>query len=108
MLCLTCKNPHAAAIVAGIKRIEYRGWKTDHRGPLLIHAGKEADPDAQAYPGLDEESMTFGAIIGVCEVVDCRPDGCGGYEWVLSNARPFEEPLPWKGSLGLWEAEIVV
>lgn len=27
----------------------------------------------------------------------------GRYGWVLANARPLKEPIPWKGALGLWK-----
>jgi len=38
-MCLTMHQPWASLLVAGIKRVEGRGWNTSHRGPLWIHAG---------------------------------------------------------------------
>ena len=40
MYALTIHQPWAWAIMAGIKRVENRTWRTSHRGPLVIHAGK--------------------------------------------------------------------
>ena len=40
MLCLTILEPWASGIVFGTKRVENRTWRTRHRGPLLIHAGR--------------------------------------------------------------------
>ena len=36
---LTVRQPWASLIALGHKRIETRSWKTDYRGPLVIHAG---------------------------------------------------------------------
>lgn len=39
MTCLTMHQPWASLLVYGIKRAEGRGWSTDFRGRLWIHAG---------------------------------------------------------------------
>lgn len=39
MICLTMHQPWASLLVYGIKRAEGRGWNTDFRGRLWIHAG---------------------------------------------------------------------
>ena len=39
MMCLTLHQPWASLLVYGIKRVEGRGWTTDFRGRLWIHAG---------------------------------------------------------------------
>jgi hypothetical protein len=39
MICLTMHQPWASLLVYGIKRAEGRGWTTDFRGRLWIHAG---------------------------------------------------------------------
>lgn len=46
MKALTVKQPWAGAIVAGVKRVENRTRRTNHVGPLVIHAGKAIDDDA--------------------------------------------------------------
>lgn len=38
---LTLNNPWGWFIVAGLKDIENRTWKTDYRGRIIIHANKE-------------------------------------------------------------------
>lgn len=40
MKALSVKQPWAWAIIHAGKDIEKRTWRTDYRGPLLIHAGK--------------------------------------------------------------------
>jgi hypothetical protein len=113
-----------------VKRVENRTWKTAHRGPLLIHAGKSRDwlrpSDRASYPDLP-----FGALVGVAELVAVLPlHLCrrrGGYKlqqhegrahdlawlehhvhaegpwcWILQDVRRFS-PVPWRGETGLFE-----
>ena len=46
MKVLTIKQPWASLIIEGYKRFEFRSWKTNYRGELLIHAGKSIDKEA--------------------------------------------------------------
>lgn len=38
MRCLSLTQPWASLVSLGLKTFETRGWTTDYRGPLLIHA----------------------------------------------------------------------
>lgn len=49
MKALSIKQPWASLIMAGRKEIEVRTWKTDYRGPLIIHAGKKIDREAMDF-----------------------------------------------------------
>jgi ASCH domain len=42
LLALSVRQPWAWLIVNGVKDNENRSWRTDHRGPLLIHASLSA------------------------------------------------------------------
>jgi ASCH domain len=113
MKVLTVKQPWAWAMANGIKRIENRTRATRYRGPLLIHAGvskSDLGKEGTLIPGLpDRTALTFGAIIGVADVVDCvplemvkgEPFAWGPFCWILANARPLK-PYPCKGRLSLW------
>jgi hypothetical protein len=46
MKVLTVRQPWASLIVAGIKNVENRSWRTKYRGKLGIHAGSHVDWDA--------------------------------------------------------------
>lgn len=48
---LTLRQPWASLVAVGAKTIETRGWSTDYRGPLLIHAAKRT-PDVDGVQGL--------------------------------------------------------
>ncbi len=86
MRCLSLHQPFAQAIMLSIKPYETRGWSTDYRGPLAIHAAKKKF-DYRHYP-LDyyqEVAMRFkevdfhlfaldyGKVICVVDLVDCIP-----------------------------------
>ena len=43
MKAITIKQPWATLIMSGVKRFEFRSWKTNFRGDVLIHAGKGID-----------------------------------------------------------------
>ena len=71
MKVLTIKQPWASLIIEGYKRFEFRSWKTNYRGELLIHAGKSIDKEAyERLKGYLKE-MPLGKIIGKVELVDC-------------------------------------
>ena len=98
-----------------------------YRGPLLVHAGLSTKWIATHECKLPE-TLPFGAIVGIVDVVECVPlitDGDGNhwlytkfipkYEWlldnphasgeycmILENPRRFKEPIPYKGELGLF------
>ena len=46
MKVITIKQPFATLIAEGLKRYEFRTWKTKYRGDVFIHAGKSIDKKA--------------------------------------------------------------
>lgn len=123
MKTLTIKQPWADLIVAGIKDIENRTWKTAYRGRVLIHASKTPCSlgELVVYPltALAKNvelgkyapgQFTNGAIIGSVDIVDCvenHPSEWaekGVYNWVLANPKRYDNPIcNVKGMLGLWD-----
>jgi hypothetical protein len=109
---LSVQQPWAWAIVHGPKRIENRTWLTYHRGPLLIHAGKNRRRLGHYGVGEPEPAaLAFGALIGTVEVVDCvrlaevlgQPFAEGPFCWLLRNPQPFSSPIPYRGAQGLFD-----
>lgn len=79
MKAITIHQPWASLITNGFKRYETRGWRTNYRGPIAIHAGKKIDQDAVRmiqcdYPHIWKEidSLPTGVVLAVAELVECR------------------------------------
>ena len=83
---LSLWQPHAQAIALGIKPFETRGWSTDYRGPLAIHAAKKPfryqDYEMEYYMevgrrlkavGVPLYALDYGKVLCVVDVVDCVP-----------------------------------
>lgn len=108
MRAITIHQPWAELIVSGEKDVENRSWRTNHRGPLLIHAGARADRSSFAEHGVPE-AADRSAIIGIVEVVDCKQERTsswheeGSWGWYLSRAKRFRKPIPMKGRRGIFE-----
>lgn len=137
MKALTIKQPWASLIAHGVKDIENRTWKTKYRGRIYIHASsprkfkvdltdEQAKLIAPVLKSVFDGRMTFGAIIGEVDIVDCvinHPSiwaeksetakagnqefykkGSVTWNWVLANAVLYDEPiLNVKGKLSFWE-----
>lgn len=46
MKVITLKQPWATLVAENIKKYEFRSWKYNYRGEILIHAGAGIDKDA--------------------------------------------------------------
>jgi len=125
MKALTICQPYAELIMCGEKLVENRVWKTDYRGPLLIHAGKSLDYLKRER--LKPADYVLGAIVGVAVLADCaskhdtRP-GRGfsamvlkRHPWlathvhaegpcclILANVQRFAEPITYVGKQSLF------
>lgn len=123
MKAITIKQPWASLIAHGIKDIENRNWRTNFRGRVLIHSSAKGDianfgclqPNQRLkvlntpMSRIGFNDLPFGFIIGSVEIVDCVQNYAsvwadkGVYNWVLSNAVLFSEPIPAKGKLSFWD-----
>ena len=78
MKALTIMQPWATLIALGEKRIETRSWKTNYRGDIAIHAGKNdkfmhlinRTPFFESL-GITKNIYPFGAVIAIAKLVDC-------------------------------------
>jgi len=126
MIALSLMQPWASLVALKHKRIETRSWTTIYRGPLAIHASKgmplwakEVCEDETERGLLPPDSLPLGAIVAVCRLADVRRTEIveptlsenerrlGNYEpgrfaWFLEDVDALPEPIPAKGSLGLW------
>jgi len=107
MKCLSVKQPWANLIASGQKTIETRTWETDYRGDLVIVSSKT--------PPIEPA----GSAVAIVKLVDCRrmqksdeAAACcdfypGAFAWVLAGIRRIR-PVPVRGSLGIYEADITL
>jgi activating signal cointegrator 1 len=160
MKTITLTQPWATLVAIGAKRIETRSWATRYRGPLAIHAAKGygkggmrthkelcgTEPFCSVLNAalerwysdrrdlrdmVEHPFMPLGAIVAVCELVDCVSTGlyssvqhggetwqvppgnmsreysfgdysAGRFAWLLADIRSLPEPIPARGALGLW------
>lgn len=127
---LTLYQPYASLIIAGQKRFETRTWGSNYTGLLVIHAGKTLEVDSGNRTFMyhllasgigDPRKLPLSAALGVVWKGQCfrgrsviphideRENVFGGFEgddrvaWELENPVAFEQPIPMKGSRGLWD-----
>ena len=116
MKALTVRQPWADLIVAGVKDVENRSWRTHYRGPLVIHSARRrptpADVErAEAIGGPVPfiEWHDLGRIIGRVTLIDCVQDStspwaeAGAWHWLLDDPVSTVAPDIVQGRLGLWE-----
>ncbi|MDE1815342.1 MAG: ASCH domain-containing protein [Thaumarchaeota archaeon] len=125
MKCLSVSQPYAELIVQGKKTIELRTWNTKFRGEFLVHAPLKVKTKDCKRLGIDEKSLETGVIIGRAEIYDVKEyktlDEIKSdynkhwanreffdhrYGFLLKNAKKLKVPIPYKGSLGFFEAKM--
>lgn len=121
MKVITLKQPWATLVAEGIKKYEFRSWKTNHRGKLLIHAGIGIDKEVMEkvkHLGLKFPSRK---IIACVDLTDCllldeelnnkiineKNIAYGnkvrtGYAWKIDNVIKIDSDINVNGKLGLW------
>lgn len=122
MKVLTIKQPWTSLIVNSYKEYEFRSWKTNYRGKILLHAGMSLENDMLERFKNYNLDYTLGAIIGEAELADCilvdtsfqeklmninpivygRSNHVETYAWKLVNIKKYDKPIYIKGKLGLW------
>ena len=122
MKVLTIKEPWATLIIEGYKSYEFRSWKTNYRGKILIHAGKTIETNKINKFKDYNLSYSSGEIIGEAELVDCikvtekfdkelkninslvygNSNRVDKYAWKLVNIKKYKNKIKINGKLGLW------
>ena len=129
MKVISIKQPFASLIAAGIKQYEFRTWKTNYRGELLIHAGKGVDKKAMKKFEKYNLEYPSGAIIAKVNLSDCikvdedfrkvleeenplvyssiiKHSEWEGYAFKMENVVEID-PIEISGKLSLWEFDYV-
>ena len=126
MKVITIKQPWASLIVKKLKEYEFRTWKTNYRGAILIHAGKGIDKTAMKRFEYLNLEYPRGCIIAKATITDClfvddkmrknllekdskvyhnlhTKDDIYGFK--IDDVQEIE-PIYVKGQLGLWNYDL--
>ena len=124
MKVLTLKQPWATLVSEGIKEYEFRSWKTNYRGKVLIHAG--AGIDKKEMERFKDLNLKYPSkrIIAEVEIEECLEldDKLNqkiisenniaygskirtGYAWKLKNVKKIKSNKEINGKLGLWNID---
>ena len=141
MKVLSMIQPWASLFLFNEAHYESRTWKTNYRGSLAIHTSKKIDRQFCSHKtvqdlldryGLTPKNLPTGAIIGVCNLVNCLrviednqesavlEDGrivsgndyflgnykVGNYAWEVTDKEMLLNFIPAQGKLGLWEYDL--
>lgn len=127
MKCISLWQPWASAIPLGLKKIETRGWSTNVRGRIAIHASKRWTPEVRNFHAARRragdplpETLPLGAIVATALLVRVESTesllgigisdleqmygiyGQGRFGWILEDVVPMAEPIPFKGAQGFF------
>ena len=125
MKVLTLKQPWATLVAEGIKKYEFRSWKINYRGKVLIHAGVGIDKEEmKKFKNLNLECPSR-RILGEVEIEDCLELDANlnkkiisenniaygskyrtGYAWKLKNVKKINVDKEINGKLGLWNIDL--
>ena len=128
--CISLHEPWATLVTLGEKKIETRGWSTDYRGRLAIHAAKTTKHldemhNAPFFVALTCHGITrpsqlpFGTLLCIVELDWIQPTEIirgklsekelafgdysdGRFAWGLRLTRVFDQPIPMKGHQRFW------
>jgi hypothetical protein len=107
-IALSIRQPWAALVAAGEKTLEIRSWRTNYRGPILIHAAKLKDRRLEAWdrvvtPEVEYLTAVTGGFFAEVNLVGCRPyNSPEGF--AADRARHLNDPS-WYGPPGLFGFE---
>ena len=71
MKVLTLKQPWATLVAECIKKYEFRSWKTNYRGKILIHTSQKIEKEMLSRFKDYNLNCIGGSIIGEAELTDC-------------------------------------
>lgn len=126
MKVLTIREPWASLIINNYKKYEFRSWKTNYRGRILIHSGLTLEKNHASK--FEKYNLNYGKgeIIGEATLTDCilvteefennlykvnpliysKSKHTRNYAWKLENVIIYKKRIPCKGKLGLWNYDI--
>ena len=127
MKVITLKQPWATLVAEGLKKYEFRSWKYNYRGEILIHAGAGVDKDAMKkyeHLNLDYPAKRIIAKVIIEDCIKLTPEISkeinmtnplvhgekirDGYAWKLANVEKIYLDKIIPGKQGIWNYEKIV
>lgn len=122
MKVITLKQPWATLVAEGLKKYEFRSWKFNYRGEILIHAGKGVDKEAMKKFEHLNLNYPQAKIIAKVKILDCvkldkeineniirenelvygHKYDRTGYAWKLEVVEKIEDDKEISGKQGIW------
>lgn len=125
MKVITLKQPWATLVAEGIKKYEFRSWKINYRGELLIHAGLGIDKEAMNRfkdLNLQYPSKKILAKVNLEDCIELNDEICKkissenslvygnknrtGYAWKLGKVSKINLEKQISGKQGIWNYDI--
>ena len=125
MKVITLKQPWASLVAYGYKKYEFRSWKLNYRGDIIIHAGLGVDKEAMEQVkdlNLNFPSKKLMAIVHIDDCISLNNSISQainkenrivygnkirtGYAWKLSNVRLLDIPEVISGKQGIWNYDL--
>lgn len=126
MKVITLKQPWATLVAEGLKKYEFRSWKLNYRGEILIHAGKGVDLDAMKkfeHLNLEYPKSRILAKVSIVDCIKLDPEvnekiirenelvyghkfDRTGYAWKLENLEKVNCKNEISGKQGIWNIEL--
>lgn len=129
--CISLWQPWASAMAFGLKKVETRGWSTNVRGRVGIHAAKRYQKDVlinEDERKLFEKDIPLGAIVAVGELTSVVSTSVarewfslttgelsemqwgdysyGRFAWRFINVRRLIRPIACAGRQGFFNVEV--
>lgn len=125
MRVITLKQPWATLVAEGLKKYEFRSWKLNYRGEILIHAGKGIDKDAMdkfKHLDLNFPHSTIVARVNILDCIELNQEinkniikenelvyghkyDRTGYAWKLEVIEKINNNKEISGKQGIWNLE---
>ena len=122
MRVITLKQPWATLVAEGLKKYEFRSWKYNYRGEILIHAGKGIDKEAMKKFEHLNLNYPHSKIIAKVKILDCiemnyeinkqiieeneliygHKYDRTGYAWKLELIEKINDETEVSGKQGIW------
>ena len=122
MRVITLKQPWATLVAEGLKKYEFRSWKYNYRGEILIHAGKGIDKETMKKFEHLNLNYPSSKIIAKVKILDCielndeinkqiieeneliygHKYDRTGYAWKLDLIEKINDETILSGKQGIW------